>query len=79
MMLQAAGLQKLQLPNHRLAVRHNVHVIINDMELVPEQYRKYRSHWDPMKTVIKDDIRQGVDVPGCVLSNPEPSLTIYPR
>ena len=73
--METAGLTKLPLATATLSVRYNSHVDVIDRELIPEMYRT-QPKWEPLKNLIKETIKGGGSVPGCELSNAEPSLTI---
>lgn len=73
--MQAAGLKTLPLPIATLSARTSRKVIVVEPEQVPGRYRRY-PEWEPMKKEIGAALKAGEAVPGCVLSNPEPSLTI---
>ena len=75
LILEAAGLKSLKLPSASLSVSYRSHTLVNDPDLVPNEYLR-RPPPEPMKQLIGAALKTGQDVPGCVLSNPEPSLTI---
>jgi hypothetical protein len=50
-------------------------LILTDEQLIPDEYWKTPERV-LMRTPLKDDLEQGVVVPGAVLSNPSPVLTI---
>ena len=49
-------------------------LVITDEELIPDEY--YKVERSLMRAALKDDVTQGVVVPGAVISHPEPVLTI---
>lgn len=68
--MQAAGLQKVESPWLRLAVRANPpSVDVFDAAQVPEQFMRQKPPPppEPDKTAIKEAIKQGQEVPGCRL------------
>lgn len=73
--MQATDLNKLPLAIATLSLRYNQHVTVTDRDLIPDNFRR-QPPWEPLKNLIKETIKSGGDVPGCALSNPEPSLTI---
>jgi hypothetical protein len=73
--METAGLKSLPLTAATLSVRYSAHVNVVDRDLVPEQFRR-QPPWEPMKQLISAALKSGQDVPGCTLSNSEPSLTI---
>ena len=76
--METAGLKTLRLPVATLSARTNQHVVIVEPERIPPQYRR-QPPWEPMKKEIKASLKAGEAVPGAVLSNPEPSLTVLTR
>jgi hypothetical protein len=75
--MEAAGVKTLRLPIATLSARPNQHVVIVDPEKIPKLYQRWK--WEPMKNEIRAALKEGKEVPGCVLSNPEPSLTILTK
>jgi len=73
--MQTAGMAKLPLPIASLSVSYRQHVVIADRDLIPEYYRR-EPPWEPNKILIGASLKAGDVVPGCEMSNPEPSLTI---
>jgi len=73
--MSAAGMTKLPLPIATLSISHKKHVLIMEPALVPDQYLRHRPA-EPSKIDIAAAIKAGMVVPGCEMSNPEPSLTI---
>ena len=73
--MQSAGLKKLPLTIATLSATPHRHVVFTDRDLIPEAYRR-QPPWEPKKKEISDALKAGDVVPGCELSNPEPSLTI---
>lgn len=73
--MEAAGIKSLPLAIGTLSLRPNRHVIITDREAIPQIYRRFQD-WEPEKKVIAAELRSGNHVPGAVLSNPEPSLSL---
>jgi len=73
--LEAASLTKKELPIATLSIRNGQpKVIITDESAVPDAYCKVTR--TPDKTRIKEAIAAGEAVPGAVLSNGEPTLTV---
>lgn len=72
--MQAAGISKLPLPIATLSAPPSQHLVVLEPEQIPDIYRRWK--WEPMKVEIKAALKAGTAVPGCVLSNPEPHLTI---
>lgn len=73
--LEAASLTKKELPIATLSIRNGQpKVIITDESAVPDAYCRIVK--TPDKTRIKEAIAAGEAVPGAVLSNGEPTLTV---
>lgn len=73
--LSAADLSKKELPIATLSVRAGQpKVVVIDEDAIPDSY--FRFSRSPDKTRIKDAIKAGEPVPGAVLSNGEPSLSL---
>jgi Gp157 protein len=72
--MQAAGITKLPLPIATVSSSATRHVLIVELEQIPESYRRWK--WEPNKIEIKAALNAGAAVPGAVLSNPEPHITI---
>lgn len=73
--LNAANLASFRLPEATLSVRAGVpKVIITDEAALPDTY--LRTKTEPNKSGIKSALESGKTVPGAVLSNAEPALTI---
>ena len=68
--LDAVGISKLQRPLYSAFFTHRTSVTVTDAAEVPEEYRR------PDKVAIGAALRRGDDVPGAVLSNAMPSLTL---
>lgn len=73
--MDAAGIKSLPLAAATLSIRYTPHVNVIERELVPEYYRR-QPPWEPHKNLIGAALKAGQHVPGCTLSNPEPSLSI---
>jgi Siphovirus Gp157 len=73
--MEAAGLKKLPLPIATLSATTSQHVNVIELLDIPSEYLRYKPP-EPNKTEIKAALKAGKAVPGCVLSNPEPHLTI---
>jgi hypothetical protein len=73
--MDAGGLKSLPLSMATLIRGQHQHVILTEPDLLPEYYRRHPP-WEPKKSEIKASLKAGEAVPGAVLSNPEPSLTI---
>lgn len=71
-----ADIKKVTAPDFTLSIRAgSPSVVVVEERLVPEAY------WEPRqprlnKAVVLADLKQGVEVPGALLSNPEPVLTV---
>jgi Siphovirus Gp157 len=79
-LLDTANLKKLELPEATLVIRNgSPKVIITDEEALPDYY--FRIKKEPNKTLIGAALKTNppTSVPGAVLSNAEPSLTILTR
>lgn len=76
--MQHAALRSVPLPEATLTVRAgSPRVIITDETMLPEELCSFDIR--PNKAAIKERIVAGETVPGAVLSNSEPSLTIRVR
>lgn len=73
--MEAAGVKSLPLPIATLSVRYPEKVQVIEPDIIPEYYRR-QPPWEPNKLLIKAALKSGASVPGCALSNSEPSLTI---
>lgn len=75
--MNTADLRKAELPGRTFSVRSGPQrvLIINDGE-IPEEYVRVKVTREPDRTKIKAAITAGYIVPGCALSNAEPSLAI---
>lgn len=73
--MEAAGVNTLRLPAATLSARPIQHLVIVNQDEIPEEFRRYPP-WEPMKQLIKAAIKERGHVPGCTMSNPEPSLSI---
>lgn len=74
--MSAAELPKLELPEATLSIRKGQPKVIGepDMERLPECCRKVTV--SPDRAEIKKALEGGFDIPGCSLSNGEPSIAI---
>ena len=73
--LDAANLKKVELPEATLIIRSGVPKVMIVVEAdLPDYY--WRVHREPNKQLIGAALKSGADVPGAVLSNSEPQLTI---
>ena len=73
--LDAADLRRIELPEATIAIRNGVpKVIVLVEDDLPDYY--WRVHREPNKQLISAALRAGTAVPGAVLSNSEPQLTI---
>jgi hypothetical protein len=74
-LMQAANIKKAELPEATLSIRNGTpKVIISDETAIPDGY--YRLKREPDKTSIKAALASGLDVPGAVMSNAEPTISI---
>lgn len=73
--MDAAGAKSLPLPIATVIRGQSRHVTVVEPEKIPGRYRRY-PQWEPMKKEIAAALKAGDAVPGCVLSNPEPHITI---
>ena len=74
-LMDAANLPKRELPEATLSIRAgSPRVIITDERLIPPSLTVIKT--EPNKTLIRTTLTAGGSVPGAVLSNAEPSLTI---
>jgi Siphovirus Gp157 len=74
-LLETAGLKKLPLSIATVSQMMTRHVVVVDRDMVPENFRR-QPPWEPKLADIGAELRRGEPVPGCALSNPQPSLTI---
>lgn len=73
--LEAADLRKAELPEATLSIANGVRkVIITDESELPDD--AFRVKREPNKQLIKAWMDAGQEVPGAILSNAEPHLTI---
>jgi hypothetical protein len=74
--MNSADLRKAELAEGTLSIRNGVPkvVIVNEHE-IPKEFLRIKT--EPDKIRIKAALQAHEDVPGCVLSNAEASLTIY--
>lgn len=73
--MEAADLKKWELPEATISIRNgSPKVIVTDEKVLPDAVCRFRR--EPDKTKIKSWIESGQSVPGAVLSNPEPALSI---
>lgn len=69
------AIKKAELPEATLSVRAGQpKVIVTEEEVLPDDCIRIKR--EPDKTAIKDKLTRGDHVPGAVLSNSEPSLSI---
>lgn len=69
--MQQAGIQKIECPYFRLAVRDNPPAVdVFDAAQVPAEFMRQPETPPPVpdKTAIKDELKAGRDVPGCRLT-----------
>lgn len=69
--MQQAGIQKIECPYFRLAVRDNPPAVdVFDAAQVPAEFMRQPETPPPApdKTAIKDELKAGRDVPGCRLT-----------
>lgn len=77
-LMQSAGLKKLQMPDFTVSVSHGRgKVVITDEAALPDAM--FRTTRSPDKTAIGDALKGGQTVPGALLSNLEPTLTVRTR
>jgi hypothetical protein len=76
--MNTAGLRKAELPEGTLSIRAGQPkvLIIDDAE-IPDQFMRIKK--EPDKIKIKEALTVRENVPGCVLSNGEPSLSLLTR
>jgi hypothetical protein len=74
--MEKAGLQKVSHPCATISIKNTARqTIISDEMVIPASYWKKQ---DPIldKSKIKEDLKDGVEIPGCSLSNGGQSLNI---
>ena len=77
-LLQAAGLKKLEQPDFTASVAQGRgKVVITDEAALPDQF--FRVSRAPNKTAVSDALKDGQTVPGALMSNGEPTLTVRTR
>jgi antitoxin component HigA of HigAB toxin-antitoxin module len=77
-LLQHADLRKVELAEATVFQRAGSRkVIITNELMIPEGFVRIKR--EPDKLAIRAELQRGGDVPGCLLSNAEPSLTIKTR
>lgn len=76
--MQTAGLSKLELPEATISARKPgvPSVVITDETAIPSDLMRETVRLNPDKTAIKEKLAKGEEVPGAVLSNPRPTLSI---
>ncbi len=76
--LQAAERKSLPLPHGTPVIRYNQHVVVIEKELVPPEFRRQPPlpEWEVDKKLVGAALKAHQPVPGCALSNLEPSLSI---
>jgi chromosome condensin MukBEF ATPase and DNA-binding subunit MukB len=73
--MQIARIQKAELAEATLSIRNGTQkVIVTDESLLTDNY--WRIKREVNKTALKVDLDDGITIPGAVLSNPEPTLSI---
>lgn len=76
--LDAADLPKMELPEATLSIRKGTpKVIITEQNDIPDYYIRIKK--EPDRTLIGAALKAGSSVPGAVLSNAEPHLSIRTR
>lgn len=74
-LLEAADLRKIELPEATMSITAGRwKVIITDEKELPEEF--LRNKPEPDKPKIREYLESGGTVPGAVISNPEPHLTV---
>lgn len=77
-LMQGADLKKLEQPDFTASIsKGRGKVVIADETALPEAF--VRVSRTPDKTAIGDALKGGQAVPGALLSNPEPTLTVRTR
>ena len=77
-LMQAAGLRKLEMPDFTASVAQGRgKVVITDEAALPDQF--FRVSRAPNKTAVSDALKDGQTVPGALMSNGEPTLTVRTR
>jgi hypothetical protein len=77
-LMQMADVPKLTLPHATLSIRNGPpKVVIVDEAAIPENYIRIKR--EPNKSLIREHIQQGIDVPGASLSNAEPVIAIHTK
>ena len=73
--MEYGAIKKAELPEATLSIRPGTpKVIVTDEALLPDKCVRIKR--EPDKTTIKDLLSKGAQIPGAVLSNSEPSLSI---
>ena len=65
--LESLGESKVDGIQATISFRKSVQTIIDDAELLPDEYKKVKFVFEPKKEEIKKAINQGIDVPGARL------------
>lgn len=77
-LLSIADVKKVEMPEATVSVRNGTaKVIISDEDAIPDDYCSFKR--TPNKQAIKAVLETGADVPGCCLSNGEPTISIRTR
>jgi Siphovirus Gp157 len=73
--LDAADLRKVELPEATISIRNTApKVIIIEQSELPDYYIRIKK--EPDKVLIGAALKAGSTIPGAVLSNPEPTISI---
>lgn len=65
--LISLGESKVEGLKATISFRKSVQTIIDDEQLLPDDYKKVKISFEPKKTEIKNAIEQGIEVPGARL------------
>lgn len=73
--MDACGLKKAPLPEATITMRDgSAKVVISDEQALPEEFIRWKS--EPDKTAIKEALNAGKEVPGAMLSNGGPTISL---
>lgn len=66
---QACGGEKFSSERCAVSFRRSEQVIVEDVDALPEQYRREKVTYEADKTAIKEAIKAGAEITGCQLVN----------
>ena len=73
--MQSGKFDKLSLEHFDIKYSNRDRIDIMDKEMIPDDYKVKRESYSISKTLIKEAIKSGQDVPGAVLSTKTISIS----